>query len=255
MKKLTTAILLMIALAIPAFGQHPTEIIYGQREGEKVYVHLGKDFHLQVWAVSETDVGLLYLPLATNDSVITSRDGGTFHFPLTEWDEAIFTDPQSNIPVPFFTNQSILAACDLGGDPNPWLNTNGATVLIAEFFMRATDDVDYLYQRACPFVPGSSFNPENETDSELTEATTPLTSYMYSCLFFVDYYAGDANGSGTVNGLDVTYLVAYIKGNGPDPDPLLSGDANGDCQVNGLDVSYLINYSKGGSEPYYGDCY
>jgi hypothetical protein len=55
---------------------------------------------------------------------------------------------------------------------------------------------------------------------------------------------GDANSNGTVNGLDVTFLINYFKVHGPDPDPLLAGDANGNCVVNGLDVVYLVNYLK-----------
>jgi hypothetical protein len=64
---------------------------------------------------------------------------------------------------------------------------------------------------------------------------------------------GDANGSNDVNGLDVVYLVNYLKG-GPAPNPLLGGDANGDCSVNGLDVIYLVNYLKGGPAPIRGNC-
>jgi hypothetical protein len=66
---------------------------------------------------------------------------------------------------------------------------------------------------------------------------------------------GDANTSGNTNGLDVTYLVAYLKGVGPAPDPILAGDANGNCQTNGLDVTYLVNYFKGiGPNPVRGIC-
>jgi len=57
--------------------------------------------------------------------------------------------------------------------------------------------------------------------------------------------AGDANSSGLTNGLDVTYLVAFLKGAGSAPNPILVGDANGDCMVNGLDVVSLVNYFKG----------
>jgi len=65
---------------------------------------------------------------------------------------------------------------------------------------------------------------------------------------------GDANSSGQTNGLDVTFLVNYLKGIGPTPDPLLAGDANGDCLTNGLDVIYLVAYFKGGPAPVRPDC-
>ncbi len=68
------------------------------------------------------------------------------------------------------------------------------------------------------------------------------------------YIPGDANGSGGANGLDVIYLVSFLKG-GPAPsdtclcDPhgnlMVGADANGSCSVNGLDVTYMVAYFKG----------
>jgi hypothetical protein len=68
------------------------------------------------------------------------------------------------------------------------------------------------------------------------------------------FVPGDANDSGVLNGLDVVYLVAYLKGQGPAPEMRFQGDANGSCDVNGLDVIYLVNYFKGGVSPAAGDC-
>jgi hypothetical protein len=66
---------------------------------------------------------------------------------------------------------------------------------------------------------------------------------------------GDANTSGSVNGIDVVYLVNYFKGYGPAPNPILAGDANGNCQTNGIDVTFLVNYFKGyGRSPIRPDC-
>jgi uncharacterized repeat protein (TIGR01451 family) len=65
---------------------------------------------------------------------------------------------------------------------------------------------------------------------------------------------GDANGSGTYNGLDVIYAVSYLKGGSapidscdcpPWPFPLYAAaDANGSCTFNGLDVTYSVSYFK-----------
>ena len=72
-----------------------------------------------------------------------------------------------------------------------------------------------------------------------------------------DYIPGDVNGNGWVNGIDVTFFVAYLKGIGsPPPDSCdigqgrfyVAADANGDCSVNGIDVLYMVNYFKGGPE-------
>jgi len=65
-----------------------------------------------------------------------------------------------------------------------------------------------------------------------------------------DLVRGDANSSGDLNGLDVTYLINYFKGG---PSVCLGcpceGDANSSGNVNGLDVVFLVNYFKGGPAP------
>jgi hypothetical protein len=87
------------------------------------------------------------------------------------------------------------------------------------------------------------------------ENTYVADYYALLLLHFQDFSPGDANGDGQVNGLDVIFLVNYLKGLGPAPDPLLRGDANGDCAVNGLDVIYLVDWLKGiGPPPVRGDC-
>jgi hypothetical protein len=81
---------------------------------------------------------------------------------------------------------------------------------------------------------------------------------VYETMTVVDtsssFLPGDANGSNTVDGLDVIYLVNYLKGFGPPPSPYLAGDANGNCSVDGLDVIYLVAFFKGGPAPFMGQC-
>jgi hypothetical protein len=79
-----------------------------------------------------------------------------------------------------------------------------------------------------------------------------------SVLSGCEYVTGDVNNSGILNGLDVTFGVAYFKG-GMSPSYEcectinnvwhVSGDVNSSCSYNGLDVSYLVNFFKGGSVP------
>jgi len=77
----------------------------------------------------------------------------------------------------------------------------------------------------------------------------PFSSFAGSC--------GDVDNSGTINILDVTYLINYLYKSGPDPDCGTSysgicGDVDNSGTINILDVTYLINYLyKGGPEP---DC-
>ncbi len=53
---------------------------------------------------------------------------------------------------------------------------------------------------------------------------------------------GDADGSGTVDLGDVTFLVSYLFSSGPAPDPRGTGDQNCDGKTNISDCAYLIAY-------------
>lgn len=67
------------------------------------------------------------------------------------------------------------------------------------------------------------------------------------------FIPGDVNASGGVDGLDLVFLVNYLKG-GQAPEPLLAADANGNCAVDEDDSIYLLDYFKGGPAPLAGDC-
>ncbi|MEW5924241.1 MAG: dockerin type I domain-containing protein [Candidatus Zixiibacteriota bacterium] len=56
------------------------------------------------------------------------------------------------------------------------------------------------------------------------------------------FVCGDCNGSGTVNLLDITYLIGYLYKNGPEPDPMVAADIDGNGGINILDITYLIKY-------------
>jgi len=60
---------------------------------------------------------------------------------------------------------------------------------------------------------------------------------------------GDANADGSINILDITFLINYLYKGGPSPGEY-AGDVNSDGAINLLDVTYLINYLyKGGPPP------
>lgn len=61
-----------------------------------------------------------------------------------------------------------------------------------------------------------------------------------------EYLCGDADSNGLINISDAVYLIAYIFGGGPAPDPLLAGDADCNQLVNISDAVYLIAYIFGG---------
>lgn len=68
-----------------------------------------------------------------------------------------------------------------------------------------------------------------------------------------DCNPGDANNTGgSLNILDITYLISYLYKSGPPPAPyaICSGDPNGNCVVNILDITYLIAHLyQGGLAP------
>jgi hypothetical protein len=70
--------------------------------------------------------------------------------------------------------------------------------------------------------------------------------YWFSSVFGADFLCGDADGNTIVNISDAVYLISYIFGGGPAPDPLLSGDADCNQIVNISDAVYLISYIFGG---------
>jgi hypothetical protein len=116
-------------------------------------------------------------------------------------------------------------------------------------------------------MTSTSYSVNGTMGQEIMGRSTS-TNYIVESGFWVgagaagcEYVVGDVNGSGSYNGLDITFGVNYFKG-GLDPlCPLGScpvppcngffycGDVNGSCSYNGLDITYGVNYFKGGSGP------
>jgi hypothetical protein len=94
---------------------------------------------------------------------------------------------------------------------------------------------------------------------ELGPSNPPVFNDVIEYLPDGFYVPGDANGSLSFSGLDVTYSVNYLKGFGPSPPDTVdcpgqgriaaAADANGSCSFNGLDVTYVINFFKGQGYP------
>jgi glucose/arabinose dehydrogenase len=61
---------------------------------------------------------------------------------------------------------------------------------------------------------------------------------------------GDTDGSGTINLLDISYLINYLYRSGPAPLNLNDADVNHSGTINILDIAFLINYLyKSGPAP------
>ncbi|MFH2035674.1 MAG: M6 family metalloprotease domain-containing protein [Candidatus Zixiibacteriota bacterium] len=56
------------------------------------------------------------------------------------------------------------------------------------------------------------------------------------------YLCGDANNSGNLNILDITFLISYLYKGGPSPEPIEAADVNGNHTLNILDITYLISF-------------
>jgi hypothetical protein len=69
--------------------------------------------------------------------------------------------------------------------------------------------------------------------------------FWYATCCNHDGIRGDVDMSGTNNVADVTYLVAYLKGLGPEPPCEEEGDVDGSGTINVADVTYLVAYLKG----------
>jgi serine protease len=65
---------------------------------------------------------------------------------------------------------------------------------------------------------------------------------------------GDVNQSGTINVVDLSYLVQFLFQGGPSPVPLTSGDVNCSGGTNVVDLVYLVNRLFSGGPPPCGSC-
>jgi len=227
--------------------------IYGNRDGSTIDVYINSFLDLKIWAVTPPDgdcIGGIQNPLASDNSYIAERFAGGVFPPLENWD-ANFTPPDTESQ-PGYTSMTLFASGSSGPPPSIPLCTDGDTICIAYFNMRTANDSSLIGQTVCPFPPWGSYLT---LWINISGTYTYIPDVTFSCLYFVDYLAGDANGSGDVSGADVTYMVNYCKGFGPPPDPIFAGDANGDCLANGMDVVYLIVYFRGGPAPFLGNCH
>ncbi|PKK82644.1 MAG: hypothetical protein CVT49_12590 [candidate division Zixibacteria bacterium HGW-Zixibacteria-1] len=84
----------------------------------------------------------------------------------------------------------------------------------------------------------------------VTDAAGATVEKPFTLKVNLPYICGDADHSGAINLLDVTYLISYLYKGGAEPIPPASGDADHSGAINLLDVTYLIGYLyRGGPEP------
>jgi hypothetical protein len=68
------------------------------------------------------------------------------------------------------------------------------------------------------------------------------------------YICGDADGNGTVNVSDVTFLLQHVFAEGPAPEPMEAGDVDCSGAINVTDVVQLISFVFGDGPPPCSEC-
>jgi hypothetical protein len=74
------------------------------------------------------------------------------------------------------------------------------------------------------------------------------TSYLLNSGFWQDfaagaaYVCGDVDDNSRIDITDAVYLVTFIFGGGPAPDPILSGDVDCSDRVDITDAVYIVTY-------------
>ncbi|MFQ6009359.1 MAG: dockerin type I repeat-containing protein [Candidatus Zixiibacteriota bacterium] len=69
-------------------------------------------------------------------------------------------------------------------------------------------------------------------------------------------FRGDVDNNGSMNASDVTHLVAYLLGLGPEPFPsIMMKDCDCTGTVNMSDMTYLVAFLKGFDPPQVKPCY
>jgi hypothetical protein len=84
--------------------------------------------------------------------------------------------------------------------------------------------------------------------AQAADALDDSDQKAFSIHILPDWICGDADGDELVNISDVVFLVSYIFGGGPAPEPLQAADANCDTNVNISDAVYLVSYIFGGGD-------
>ncbi|UCE67271.1 MAG: T9SS type A sorting domain-containing protein [Candidatus Zixiibacteriota bacterium] len=167
-------------------------LYFGNTDLSDVAVTIDSDIEIPVWYVDAADpvdpIAFLHIPLASNDTVITSRDGGTLESVLAypTWDDCSFLDPDPDQPTLGWTSQSILGWAELGGPPPDGVPLVGSPtpLHIATYLMHTANEPAYVNETMCAFQQG--YNPTNHG---VIFGDTLGTGFFYpgmefSCLFF-----------------------------------------------------------------------
>ena len=238
----------------------PDTIRVGNLDGTPIYAPPGSIAEIPVWVKNDESVPSMSVSLATDNIYVSQRLGGDLSFPLTSWDDCSFLPPVADQPAYGYTSQSITGWNDLGGASNPYMNSHGDYALIGAFSIMIDPDLSHLGDTTMLVLGnqpriGGAVLVDSMAGSEWE--VQPVFSLIVIHEPLCSYVPGDINGNGSANGLDVTFGVAYFRGdtitippdscfNCPDNNDTLlaAGDVNGSCSFNGIDITYFVAYLK-----------
>lgn len=149
--RMTLLLALAVFLSFSLATAQPAKIVFGPLDGDNagaIVADTGETIEVQVWIRTEPGINIvgLHIPLASKDEMIQSdsRDDGDLLFPFPLWDDVSFLNPNPDVHLEEYTNQSILGIKDIVGDPDSLngIETNGEWSEIATFTMTTATDGD-----------------------------------------------------------------------------------------------------------------
>lgn len=122
------------------------------------------------------------------------------------------------------SNQNGLETLNIVIDPHP---AGIKAIVSGSLLMLSTDESSV------------EFDPDYSQDTGYSGCNVNITDNINDICGFL---CGDVNDNGTINALDITFLINYLYEHGLSPNHLQAADVNNSGTVNALDITYLINY-------------
>ena len=145
-------------------------------------------------------------------------------------------------PVPADLSINVLRNATIswtGGDPNP------GDVVTYDVYLGTSNPPQKVSTRQASsfYIPPTLLTPETQYYWRVQAWDEhDLFAFGPTWTFTTGPICGDADGSNNVDISDAVYLISYIFGGGPAPNPLSAGDASCDGAVDISDAVYLIAY-------------
>jgi hypothetical protein len=239
-------------------------IIVGNLDLSPITAEPGDTVDIPIWVRNDENVEGLNIAIASDDNYITERLAGTFQGPLADWADRSFGDPEPDHDSAGFTSQAITGWANFFNTNNEPINSNGGYLQIAAIRLVVNSDL-LLVEDTTELILGEVYRTGETAFGDpigLEEWGPEMKGGLLVIIGDVEcgYTPGDVNNVPPVNGIDITYGVAYLKGGNPPPVncgtpvgpcPLISPfyaamDVNGTCNTNGIDITYFVSFLKGG---------